>query len=44
MFLQYDLLTVTTGMFITGFIALFGFPLVIKARKEEAQDAELQTA
>ncbi len=43
-FAAHGLLTVTTGMFITGFIALFGFSLVIKARKEEAQDAELQTA
>ncbi|MCG3863321.1 MULTISPECIES: purine nucleoside transporter PunC [unclassified Photobacterium] len=42
-FAAHGLLTVTTGMFITGFIAIFGFVLVTQARKE-AQDGELQTA
>ncbi|KJF81730.1 Bcr/CflA family multidrug efflux MFS transporter [Photobacterium angustum] len=42
-FAAHGLLTVTTGMFITGFIAIVGFVLVTQARKEE-QDGELQTA
>lgn len=42
-FAAHGLLTVTTGMFITGFIAIVGFVLVTQARKEE-QEGELQTA
>ncbi|PSV40182.1 purine nucleoside transporter PunC [Photobacterium sp. GB-210] len=42
-FAAHGLLTVTTGMFITGFIAIVGFVLVVQARKDE-QDVELQTA
>ena len=42
-FAAHGLLTVTTGMFITGFIAIVGFVLVTQARKEE-QNGELQTA
>ncbi|KJF92455.1 transporter [Photobacterium angustum] len=42
-FAAHGLLTVTTGMFITGFIAIVGFVLVTQARKEE-QDGKLQTA
>lgn len=42
-FAAHGLLTVTTGMFITGFIAIVGFVLVTQARKDE-QDVELQTA
>ncbi|PSV30620.1 purine nucleoside transporter PunC [Photobacterium sp. GB-72] len=42
-FAAHGLLTVTTGMFITGFIAIVGFVLVVQARKEE-QEGELQTA
>ncbi|KJG37389.1 transporter [Photobacterium angustum] len=42
-FAAHGLLTVTTGMFITGFIAIVGFVLAVQARKDE-QDVELQTA
>ncbi|KJG15967.1 purine nucleoside transporter PunC [Photobacterium angustum] len=42
-FAAHGLLTVTTGMFITGFIAIVGFVLVTQARKEE-QGGELQAA
>lgn len=42
-FAAHGLLTVTSGMFITGFIAIVGFVLVTQARKEE-QEGELQTA
>ncbi|GAL07203.1 putative transport protein [Photobacterium aphoticum] len=39
-FAMYGLMTVTTAMFITGFLALIGYAFVVKARNELA----LQTA
>ncbi|KLV07078.1 transporter [Photobacterium aquae] len=41
-FAVHGLMTVTTAMFITGFIALIGYALVVKARHETA--AQAQTA
>lgn len=39
-FTSHGLITVTTAMFITGFVALIGFSLVVQARRELPQDAQ----
>ncbi|MDV5169115.1 purine nucleoside transporter PunC [Photobacterium rosenbergii] len=42
-FAMHGLMTVTTAMFITGFVALIGYAFVVKARREETA-ALAQTA
>lgn len=39
-FAMHGLMTVTTAMFITGFVALFGYALVVKARRETTEIAQ----
>ncbi|MGF1723742.1 purine nucleoside transporter PunC [Photobacterium nomapromontoriensis] len=39
-FAAYGLMTVTTAMFVTGFLALVGFAFVVKARNESSQQAQ----